>query len=142
LSESWCLCIELKNKFFLARVCTNLAELALWEGAVAQAEYWLAQSLDYQADPHRITMFQITRIFVVARVATAQHQYLRAATLFGLADQVHSQINYAIAGPMRALADAAQATVQAALDPVVFAEAFITGQQMSLEQAIAEALNR
>ena len=53
-------------------------------------------------------------------------QYLRAATLFRLADQVHRQIKYAIAGPMRALADTALATVQAALDPVVFAEAFAT----------------
>ena len=141
LSESWRLCIELKSKFFLARVCTYLAELALWEGEVEQALHWLAQSLDYQAEPHRITIFQVTRLFVVARVATVQEQYLRAAILFGLADQTHSQIDYAIAGPMRALADAALATVQAALDPVVFAEAFATGQQMSLEEAFATVLD-
>jgi hypothetical protein len=112
----------------------------LWEGEAAQAERWLAQSLNYLADPHRITMFQVTRLFVVARVATAQQQYLRAATLFGLADQMHSQIHYAIAGPIRTLADAAVATVQAALNPEVFAEAFTTGQRLSLEQVIAEAL--
>lgn len=41
---------------------------------------------------------------------------------------------------MRALADAALATVLAALDPVVFAEAFATGQQMSLEEAFATVL--
>lgn len=140
LNESWHLGIELKNKFFLARVCTYLAELALWEGDVEQAAHWLTQSLGHQADPQRITIFQVTRLFVAARVATAQQQYLRAATLFGLADQVHSYIHYAIAGPMRALADAALATVQAALDPVVFAEAFATGQQMSLEQAFATIL--
>jgi len=153
LSESLHLCIELKSKFFLARVCAYLADLALWEAetlgepggvgapAVEQAEHWLAQSLDYQADPHRITIFQVTRLFVAARVATVQQQYLRAAILFGLANQVHSQIAYAIAGPIRALADAALARVQAALDPAVFAEAFATGQQLSLEEAFATVLH-
>jgi len=140
LSTSWHLCLELKNKFFLAQVCTYLAELALWEGEVTQAEHWLTQSLVYHADSHRITMFQVTRLFVAVRVATAQRQYLRAATLFGVADQVHSHIQYAIGGPMRAQTDVALARVQAALDPVVFAEAFAMGQQMALEEAFAEAL--
>ena len=141
MSESWNLCIELKNKFFLARVCTYLAELALWEGVGEQAAHWLAQSLGHQADPHRLTIFQVMRLFVAARVATAQQQYLRAATLFGLADQVHSHIHYAIAGPMRALADAALAMVRAALEPDVFAEAFAAGQQLSLDEAFASILN-
>jgi len=140
LSESWRLCVELKNKFFLARVCTDLAELALSEGEVVQAEHWLAQSLDYQADPQRITIFQLTRLFVVARVATAQQQYLRAAMLFGLADQMHSDIHYAIGGPMRSLADAALAMARASLDLAVFAKAFATGQQMSLDEAFAAIL--
>ena len=63
-----------------------------------------------------------------------------AATLFGLADQAHSQIHYSIAGPMRALADHALTTVQAALEPAVFARAFAAGQQMSLEEAFAMIL--
>ena len=153
LDASWHLCVELKSKFFLARVCAYQAELALWEAemcddpsalrarAVEQAERWLAQSQDYQTDPHRITIFQVTRLFVAARVATVQGQYLRAAILFGLADQVHSHIAYAIAGPIRALADAALATVQAGLHPVVFAEAYATGQQLSLEEACATVLH-
>jgi hypothetical protein len=145
LSESWNLCIELKNKFFLARVCMYLAELALWEGetfsvfsrSVEQAEHLLAQSLNHLADPHQITIFQVTRLFVAARVVTAQQQYLRAATLFGLADQMHAHVHYVIAGPMRALADAALATVRAALDPAVFAEAFAAGQRLSLDESFA-----
>ena len=140
LSESLRVCIELKSKFFLARVCTYLAELTLWEGEVAQAAHWLAQSLEHQADPHRITIFQVTRLFVAARLATAQQQYPRAATLFGLTTQMHSQIHDAIAGPMRALADAALAMVRAALDPAVFAEAFAMGQQMSLAEALITIL--
>ena len=80
------------------------------------------------------------QLWVAARLATAQQQYLRAATLFGLAEAAHRQIRSAIAGPMRALADTALATVQAMLDPAVFAEAFAAGQQMSLEEAFASIL--
>jgi len=31
-------------------------------------------------------MFQVTRLFVAARVTTAQQHYLRTAALFGVAD--------------------------------------------------------
>ena len=70
----------------------------------------------------------------------AQQQHRRAAILFGLADHAHSQVHYAIGGPMRAPADAALVTVQAALEPAVFAEAFVAGRQMSLEEAFATIL--
>ena len=39
---------------------------------------------------------------------------------------------------MYALADGALATVQAALEPAAFAEAFAAGQQMTLEEAFAD----
>ena len=80
------------------------------------------------------------QLWVAARLATAQQQYLRAATLFGLAEAAHRQIRSAIAGPMRALADTALATVRDALEPVVFAQAIAGGQQMSLEEAFATIL--
>ena len=67
-------------------------------------------------------------------MSTAQLQCRRAALLFGLADQAHSQIHDTIAGPMRSLADAALATVQAVLEPTVFAEAFASRQQMTLAE--------
>lgn len=53
------------------------------------------------------------------------------------AEQVGNQIRYAPAGPVRTLIDAVQVTVQAALDPPVFAEAFARGQQLSPEAAFA-----
>ena len=45
-----------------------------------------------------------------------------------------------IAQPMRALADAALTTVQTALEPAAFAEAFAAGQQMTLADAFATIL--
>jgi hypothetical protein len=53
---------------------------------------------------------------------------------------MHGQIHYAIAGPMRALADAALVTVSTALAPAVFAQAFAAGQQLSLDEAFATIL--
>jgi tetratricopeptide (TPR) repeat protein len=137
LDESLRLCAELRDKGFLARVCTFLAETALWEEDVAQAAQWLARSLGYDADPQLLTIYGVQRLWVAARLATAQQQHLRAATLFGLADQVHSQVHDAIGGRIRSLADAALATVRAALEPAVFAEAFAAGRQMSLNEPFA-----
>ena len=137
LEDSLRLCLDLNDRFFLGRVCTYLAETALWEGELAEADQWLVQSLTYQADPRRIRIDQVERLLVAARLATAQGAYLRAATLFGVAERVRSQIRYEPAGPVRRLADTALATVRASLDPPRFAEAFSAGQQLSLEEAFA-----
>ena len=91
LEESLRLCLDLNDMRFLGRVCTYLAETALWEGELDEAEHWLAQSLTYHADPREIRMDQIERLLVAARLATAQGAYLRAATLFGLAERIRSQ---------------------------------------------------
>ena len=133
LTESLNLCIDQQEDVRAARVCTCLAEIALWEGKLDEAEHWLSQSLVYHSEPLRITIYTVERLFIAARLATAQQQFPRAATLFGLADQVHGQVHYAIGGPMRALADAALTMVRSTLDPAIFAETFAAGRQMSLE---------
>nr|HMN31319.1 hypothetical protein [Caldilineaceae bacterium] len=140
LTESLHLCLELENKYFVAQVCIYLAETALWAGELAQAEHWLVQNLAQDVDLQQSNIFTVEWLWVAARLATGQQQYQPAATLFGLADQMHGQVHYAIAGPMRALADAALAMVRAALDPAAFAAAFATGQQLSLEEAYATIL--
>ncbi len=140
LNESLRLCLELKNKKLLARNCTYLAETALWEGELDQAAHWLAQSLAYHANAGAITIYEVGRLLVAARLATAQQQHRRAATLFGLAEQAHSHIHYVYAGPVRAQVDAALATVHEALAAEVFDEAFAVGQQLSLDEAFATLL--
>jgi non-specific serine/threonine protein kinase len=137
LTESLRRCLEQKNTILLARVCTYLAETALWEEEIDEAERWLAQSLAYQALPSSLTVFQVEQSFVAARLATAQQRYPRAATLFGLAEQFSSRLHYTYAGPMRAQIDAALAAVQAAMEPAGFAVAFAVGQQLSPEEAFA-----
>ncbi len=140
LTESLRLCTDLKIPMLLTRNMTFLAEVALWEGQIDQAAHWLAQSLTQEADPGIILIYEVVRLHVAARLATAQQQYERAALLFGLAEQANRQIHYAYSGPIRSLADAALATVQAALEPAVFAEAFAAGQQITLAEAFARIL--
>jgi hypothetical protein len=140
LSESLRLCTDLKNKFFLSHIYAYLAETALWDGELDQAGQWLAQSLAYHPDAHSITLFQLERLLVAARLATAQQQHRRAATLFGLAEQVRSRVKYELVGPARLLVDAALATVCKALGAEGFAEAFASGQQLSLDEAFATIL--
>jgi predicted ATPase/DNA-binding SARP family transcriptional activator len=140
LNECLQLCLRLKSSLVAARVCAYLAEAALWQGELDETAQWLAQSFAYGTQPTRATFEEVQRCWVAARLATAQQQYARAATLFGLAEQTHSQIHHVIGGTMRALADAALATVQAALEPAAFAEAFAAGQQMTLAEAFVTIL--
>ena len=140
LNESLRLCIDLKDKVFLARIYAYLAETALAEGLIDEAEQWLMQSLAYHADNRRNTIHELGRLFVAARLAAARQQCQRAAALFGLADQAYGHIRYVVAGPMRTLADVALAAVQAVLDVDVFAEAFSRGQKISLDEAFSTIL--
>ena len=135
LKDSLRLCLDLNDGWFLGRVCTYLAETALWEGGLYEAERWLAQALTYHASPRLIKIDYIESFLVAARLATAQGAYLRAATLFGLAERIRSETHYEPAGIARLLTDAALTRVRAALDPASFAEAFTAGQQLSLEDA-------
>ena len=109
------------------------------EEEIEAAERQLHNILNYQGIfPKSIDETEL--FFVAARLATAQQQYHRAATLFGLAEQAHSQINHVIGGPMRALADDALAAVKSALEPAAFAEAFAAGQQTTMEEALGAIL--
>ncbi len=128
------------SAMYLAWSYTYLAEAALRQGDLGQAADWLAQALTHHANPRWIRTELVDCLWVAARLAAAQQQYQRAATLFGLAEQVGSRIGYLSAVPVRPLADAALATVQIALEPAAFAAAFAAGQGMTLESAFATIL--
>jgi predicted ATPase/DNA-binding XRE family transcriptional regulator len=140
LIESLNLCLNLRNDEFLAEIYGYLAEIALWDGELDQAVQWVDQSLIHQAKILWLTTEQVDFLWMVARLATAQEQYSRAAMLFGLAEQISSQSHYRLVEPVRSLVDTALATVREALDPAIFAEAFATGHQLSLNEAFATIL--
>jgi len=140
LHESLHLSRTINSPMYLAWNFTYLAETALWQGDLDQAAHWLAQALAHHANPRWIRTELVDCLWIAARLATAQQQYPRAATLFGLAEQVGSRIRYVPAGPVRPLNEAALTTVQAALEPTIFAEAFAAGQAMTLVEAFATLL--
>jgi hypothetical protein len=140
LADSLRICLDLNDGWFLGRICTYLAETALWKGELDAAERWLAQSLTYHASQRWIRMDKLERLTVAARLAAAQGAYLRAAALFGLADEMRNRIHYELAGPARQLLDDALARVRAALDPALFEEVFAAGRRLSLEEAFATIL--
>jgi len=140
LTESLRLCLDLKNDLRLGRIYVYLAETALWANELDEARHWLAHSLAHHAHPRWLRPETVDCLWVAARLATAQQHYRRAAILFGLAEQIRSHIRYALTGSIRRPVDAALATVCAALDPTRFAEAFTTGQQLSLDEAFTTLL--
>ena len=140
LNESLRLCVEQNDKSSQARIHTHLAEAALWEGKLKQVEQSLRASLANDTAAHSPSFYDLERLWIAARLATAQGRYKHAATLFGSIEQTHGHIASAIAGPIRAQADAAAATVQAALGTEAFAAAFAAGHQLSLEEAFAAIL--
>jgi len=91
--------------------------------------------------PQRITITELQRLFIAARLATVQGEYKRAAMLFGLAEAAHGQIHHIYAGPMLPLVNAALTTVHKALGAEVFDGAFAAGQQLSLNEALATILS-
>ena len=109
-----------------ARILTYLAETTLWAGETEQAAQWLAKALTYHANPTWIRTELVDCLWTAARLAAVQQNYLRAATLSGLAEQVSSRIRYVLVEPVRG-----------ELEPAVFAEAFAAGRQMSLNEAFA-----
>ena len=135
LGEALQLWLDLKNNVFLARIYGYLAEIELAEGKWAEAAYAVRESLRHQIKTRWLSTEVVDCLWVAARLATAQQAYERAATLFGLAEGVRRRIHYPAQGPGRAGVDAARATVQAALEPDVFAAAFAAGQGMTLAEA-------
>jgi predicted ATPase/DNA-binding SARP family transcriptional activator len=138
LQDSLRFWLDQKNNVFLAHIYGYLAEIALAEDAWEEAAQAVTQSMVYQARLRWLDTEVVNCLWVAARLATVQQHYLRAATLFGLAEQVRRRVRYDAADPPRPLADAALATVQTALEPAAFAKAFAAGQQMGLEEAFAD----
>ena len=140
LIESWNCCIDLNRKHLLPRVCVYLAETALCEAALEEAEHWLALGISYRAGLGLDSIVQVNYFFVAARLAVARQDYSRAASLFGLAEVTRVRARCTLSESVRAQVDATLATTQAALEPKLFAEAFTAGQQMPLFEAFTTLL--
>ncbi len=131
---------DLQHMYLLRKAQAVAALVALAQGELDQAEVFLHASLVNFYRHHPIRPELVDCLFTAARLATARQQFARAVTLFGLTERVRVEIHHTLDAPMRPLVEAALATVHAALEPAVFAEAFSTGQQLSLTQAFASVI--
>jgi predicted ATPase/transcriptional regulator with XRE-family HTH domain len=132
--------VSVHDRWSYARACTRQAEIALWEGELTEAEQWLARGRVYSTDARLGRIEPLERLYLAARLATAQGNYERAATLFGACDTVRAETGYEPAGPVRLLIDQALATTREALGPARFVELSAAGRQLSLDEAFATAL--
>ena len=143
LNESLRLCVEQNDKPLQGRIHTHLAEAALCEGKLGQAEQSLRESLANDAAARSPSFYDLERLWIAARLATAQGHYraCRHALWAGRTDAwAYSQCD--LGDHCARLADTALVTVHVALDPVIFAEAFAIGQKLSFAEAFAAILAR
>ncbi|MEZ4731574.1 MAG: hypothetical protein R3E79_31025 [Caldilineaceae bacterium] len=140
LDESLGLCDHLGNQEILARIYGFLAEVALWNSDLPEAERWLRQSLAAEAKLPWYVVESVDVLFVAACLAVAQQVYQLAAQRFGLAEQVYNRIGQLQNAAMRPQIEAALAIVRKQLDPTEFAAAFAVGHQMPLPEAFSTIL--
>lgn len=140
LADTLQLCHELGDQRNLPPIAGYLAAVLLQQGDLRYAEQLLRQSLAGFAQACWVTAEMVDGLLIAARLATAQANFFAAATRFGLAERLRAEIQHAMDAPMRPLVASALATVQAALEPAAFTEAFAAGQHLSMTQAFATIL--
>jgi predicted ATPase len=123
----------------LAACLVNLGWVARLRGEVARAEALQREALVLArdlGDPRRCAEL----LEHVASTAAAAVQGARAARLLGAAAAVRKTIGAPLPAPEREDVEEAVAAARAALGEAAWAMAFASGQALSLEEAIADAL--
>jgi len=131
---------ELGHRRDTAQVYFELGRVALTQGDAAQARDYYAESLtvfgelmDKQLIPQCIEC--------IAGLAGAARQPAHAARLFGVAEFVRESVGVPLPPVHRAAYEHDLAAARAQLDQVAWETAWAAGRALSLEQAIAEALD-
>jgi predicted ATPase len=139
LEESLALHRELDGAYGMAIALSNLGMLARQGDAYGRAAILLReglvifQKLDAEGE---ISMC----LEALALIAGAQGDHEHAARLFGVADAQRQALGAPLPAAERAIHDAAVEAVRSALAEEAFSRSWAAGQAMSLEQAIAVAV--
>jgi predicted ATPase/class 3 adenylate cyclase len=137
--ESLALFRALGDKQGIAGALNNLGDVARYQGDLTQAMTFYAESLALRRElgdrPETARTLE-----GVAGVAMAHERPERAARLFGAADALREAVGVPAPPSRRARNERALRTVRAALADGAFAAAWAEGRVMTLEQAIAYAL--
>jgi hypothetical protein len=126
--------------FGLADLLPILGALVNRQGDATEATTLLREGLLMQQQLGRQDLV-VASLVGSARVAAGQDQPVRAVRLLGAADAFHTATGRPWLQAARAVYVHTLAAVRAQLDDATFAAASAEGQALTLEQAIAEALN-
>jgi tetratricopeptide (TPR) repeat protein len=139
--ESLALCREFGSQIVLSAPLHNLGFVALQRGEDAHAEAYFAEGLEVARqlrDEEEIGAC----LAGLAGVAGARGHFERAAQLFGVMEALRAANVESLDRANQIVYDRSMAAVRAQIDEAAFAAAWIEGQAMSLDQAIAYALER
>jgi len=123
----------------VAAALDTLGGVLLAQGNAVRAQALLLQSLALSQDvgDKLASAYTLTKL---ARATCVQAQPARAATLFGAAEAVRSVINALLPPTEQTVLDQHIATTRTQLEEGTWQQAWAEGRAMSLEQAIAYAL--
>jgi predicted ATPase/class 3 adenylate cyclase len=124
----------------VAMTLGNLGETLLDQGRIAEAEDAIRESLalrislrDRYGSPEQLQS--------LARVAAVKDDAERAARLWAAGDQLRRDLGADVASASREAHERFARSLKERLGPEQFTEAWAAGQDLTLEQAVAEALN-
>jgi predicted ATPase/class 3 adenylate cyclase/Tfp pilus assembly protein PilF len=138
--ESLVLGRELGARADIFRSLTGLGEVAWQQGDLQRAETSFREALELYNRLRSEELAVARCLWGVGQLAAATGKAERAARLWGAAEAVADAIGMRMEPIDRIPYDRTVAAVRAQLDEATFATAWIEGQVMSLEQAVAYAL--
>jgi non-specific serine/threonine protein kinase len=131
---------EIGNRKAVAGSLNNLGYVAYLQGDTPSARLYYEQSLTLWralGNPQDIVL----SLEGFAEVAVAEREWERGARLWGMADLLREQIGAPLPDHDREARDRDVAAMRQALGEEAFATAYVMGRALTLEQAIADALN-
>ncbi len=137
LDESLRIWQDMESYSAQAKVLTCLAAVALARGNLIHAQQLLVEGLAYHALIRWVKPELVDCLFVAARLAAAQGEFTRAATLFGMGERLRVEIHHALDAPLRLQVETALKQVRTSLTEEQFAGAWQEGTRWTLDDALA-----
>ena len=129
----------MQNKFTITYALYGLGKVADAKGDYVSAHSYHVEALRIRRGlgNRRVLIYSLDAL---ATLAVTHQKAMLAARLFGAADDLQRLIHFTISPRERAERDQAIAAARTALGEEEFAKAWAEGQAMTLEEAIAYAL--
>jgi predicted ATPase/DNA-binding SARP family transcriptional activator len=139
-TASHTIALELGDKPGLRQTLNGLGNVARMQQRYSEAIHYYRQGLAVSVEIHHIGAVSLG-LFCCAAIAWAEEQAERAAILLGATTALNHSAQLVLDPEVSAEFDQHLAAVRSALDAATFKAAWARGQALSLEQAVALALD-